>query len=70
MAGTGYSGYNGDNIPASAARLTNPQDVGIDTSGNVFIADGGNHRVRMVTVSTGIIATVAGNGVGGDTGDK
>jgi NHL repeat len=55
VADTGFSGYTGDNVPASAARLSNPQDVGIDTSGNIFIADGGNHRVRIVMGWLGIL---------------
>ncbi len=39
------------------------------TSGNVYIADYGNHRVRKVTVSTGIITTIAGTGTGSYSGD-
>ena len=67
VAGTGpgtfdKSGYNGDDIQATAAKLYNPVQVFLDTSGNIFISDLENHRVRKVTASTGIITTVAGTG--------
>ena len=38
--------------------------------GNVYIADQGNHRIRKVTVSTGIITTIAGTGTGSYSGDN
>ena len=56
------SGYNGDNILATAAKLNNPAKVAFDASGNMYIPDLLNYRVRMVTASTGIITTVAGTG--------
>ena len=37
--------------------------------GNVYIADESNQRIRKVTVSTGIITTIAGTGTGSDSGD-
>jgi DNA-binding beta-propeller fold protein YncE len=43
--------------------------VAVDSSGNIYIADRMNERIRMVTASTGIISTVAGNGTGGYSGD-
>jgi len=62
--GAGASGgggaYTGDNGPATAADLNGPFALAIDTVGNVFFADGYNHVVRKVTVSTGIISLVAG----------
>jgi trimeric autotransporter adhesin len=63
VAGNGrYRGYNGDGIAATSAWLFLPGGIAVDTSGNFFIADTWNHRIRKVTASTGIISTVAGNG--------
>lgn len=56
--------YNGDNIPANTAELNRPVDVALDAAGKVYIADAGTARIRKVTANTGIITTVAGNGVG------
>jgi hypothetical protein len=67
IAGTGTSGYNGDNIPASNAKLGGVQDICIDNSGNLYIADQVNFRVRKISTS-GIITTVAGNGSFSSTG--
>lgn len=53
----------GDNGPATSARLSTPQDAALDSSGNIFIADSSNGRIRKVTASTGIITTIAGNGL-------
>jgi YVTN family beta-propeller protein len=61
-------GYNGDGIAATAAQLNGPYSVAVDTSGNVFIADNGNNRLREVNTS-GLISTIAGNGTCGYTGD-
>lgn len=65
----GISGYGGDGGPAVDAMLDGPEAIAVDNDGNVFIADTTNCRVREVTVSTGIITTVAGNGNCGFTGD-
>ena len=69
MAGDGTIGYTGDGGLATSARLYYPQDVAVDASGNIYIADTINNRIRMVTKSTGIITTVAGDGTNGYTGD-
>ena len=69
FAGTGASGYRTDGVPANGTRLNAPNDVAVDTSGNVYIADTGNHRIRKVTPD-GKIQTVAGNGVAGFQGDS
>ncbi|MBO9541711.1 SBBP repeat-containing protein [bacterium] len=63
------SGYAGDGGAASAAQLSSPQGITLDGSGNVYIADSGNHRIRMVTKATGIMTTVAGDGNAAYTGD-
>jgi sugar lactone lactonase YvrE len=69
VAGTGTAGYNGDGIAATTAQLNNPNEVAFDTSGNLYIADWINHRVRKVNYSTGIITTIAGTGTAGFNGD-
>jgi sugar lactone lactonase YvrE len=69
IAGTGTAGYNGDGILATAAQLHNPETVCLDTAGNIYISDYFNNEIRKVTVSTGIITSVAGNGTGGYTND-
>jgi sugar lactone lactonase YvrE len=78
VAGTGPVGFlntefSGDNGPATSARLSDPNGVALDSRGNLYIADSGNGRVRLV--SNGIITTVAGGinggsvfGSGGDNG--
>ena len=62
VAGTGTRGYSGDNGLATIADITYPGGIAVDASGNVYIADSYNNRIRMVTKSTGVITTVAGTG--------
>ena len=69
VAGTGSFNFSGDGGVATAATLRSPSGLAFDTSGNLFILDAGNQRVRRVDTSTGIITTVAGNGVSGFAGD-
>ncbi len=68
VVGTGVSGFSGDGGPATAARMSQPLGVGFDGNGNMYIADGFNRRIRKVNPS-GIISTIAGNGISGTTGD-
>ena len=71
IAGTGTASYSGDNGAATSATLNYPFGVGIDTAGNVYIADTYNHRIRKVTISTGIITTFAGSSTSGSySGDN
>ena len=70
VAGTGVDGYSGDGGQAILARLSFPRTVSLDTYGNYFIVDTRNHRIRKVTVSTGVITTVAGNGREGSTAEN
>ncbi len=69
VAANGTSGASGDGGPAIAAQLASPAGVAVDASGNLFIADTQNRRVRKVAAD-GIITTVAGNGTGGFSGDN
>jgi sugar lactone lactonase YvrE len=69
VAGNGTYGYSGDGGPATKAELNYPQGVAVDASGNLFIADSHNGRIREVGTN-GIITTVAGKGgTGGFSGD-
>ena len=69
IAGTGEWGYGGDDGPATQAKLHNPRGVAVDGDGNVYIADGGNNRIRKVDAATGTISTIAGTGEEGYSGD-
>lgn len=64
VAGTGVAGYDAgqDGGAATSAQLNSPASVALDPLGNLYIADTGNHRVRKVVLSTGVITTYAGNG--------
>ena len=68
IAGTGGSGFSGDGGPAVAAQLKLPQGVAVDGTGNLYIADTDNHRIRQV-VPSGTITTIAGTGGSGYSGD-
>ena len=68
IAGTGAYGHTGDGGPATSATLANPAGVAVDTAGNVYIADSGNHAIRKISVN-GVITTIAGNGNPGYSGD-
>ena len=60
VAGTGVSGFRGDNGPASAAQLASPAGLAIAADGTLYMADSGNHRIRMVYPG-GIIVTLLGS---------
>ncbi len=70
VAGTGTPGYSGDNGPATAAALNYARGVALDGAGNLYIADELNQRIRKVAAATGIITTIAGNGIPGYAGDN
>ncbi|HYL38240.1 MAG TPA: SMP-30/gluconolactonase/LRE family protein [Bryobacteraceae bacterium] len=69
-AGTGVAGFAGDGGPANAALLDHPYGLAVDPTGNLYIADLGNARVRKVSLD-GAIQTIAGGGtiVPGGNGD-
>ena len=68
IAGNGFAGYSGDSGAPTSAQLNFPADLAVDPSGNLYIADAGNYVVR--SVSGGAIATIAGNGQDGYSGDS
>ena len=71
LAGNGTGGFGGDNGPATGAavELNHPYGIAIDSSGNVYISDFSNSRIRKITATTGNISTVAGSGTAGFSGD-
>jgi trimeric autotransporter adhesin len=62
-------GFSGDGGSAVSAKLDGPLGVAVDTSGNIYITDNGNFRIRKVTAASGDISTIAGTGTNGYTGD-
>ena len=67
-AGTGTAGFSGDGGAATAAKLDGPNGIAIDASGNMFIADFYNCRIRKISPA-GVITSIAGTGTPGYTGD-
>jgi sugar lactone lactonase YvrE len=68
-AGSGPQGYSGDGNLATSAQLNSPLGIAVDSAGNIYFADNGNSVIRKITVSTGNILTMAGNGSAGYSGD-
>ncbi|MBV8842441.1 MAG: hypothetical protein JO307_06485 [Bryobacterales bacterium] len=68
IAGQGTAAFTGDNVLATFSALNKPRGVAIDPSGNIYVADTDNNRIRKID-SHGIITTVAGTGVPGFSGD-
>ena len=60
VAGTGTAGFNGGNIPPTAAEIYGPSDMCVDSSGNFFIVDQGNACARQVLAATNLIQAFAG----------
>ena len=69
LAGTGNAGFTGEGGPAASARLNSPGGLAVDSTGNVYVADTLNDRVRRIALD-GTITTVAGAGVRGFSGDN
>ncbi len=68
IAGMGLMGFSGDGGPATSAQMASPFSVAVDASGNIYIGDRINARIRKVNTS-GIITTIVGSGLYGYTGD-
>jgi DNA-binding beta-propeller fold protein YncE len=69
VAGTGDMGHSGDDGPALDARLNNPFDLAFDPAGNLVFSDTFNHCLRRIDARAGGVATIAGNGTPGFSGD-
>jgi len=67
IAGTGEQGYSGDGGPATAAKLGGPKGLSLGRDGFLYVADTENHVVRRVDIRSGVIETVLGTGVRGNT---
>ncbi|MBM3933338.1 MAG: hypothetical protein FJ319_03400 [SAR202 cluster bacterium] len=69
VAGDGNAAFRGDGGQPTSASIRNPIAVTVDSSGNLYIADTGNHRIRRVSAGTGLISTIAGSGSESYSGD-
>ncbi len=69
IAGNGQAGFSGDGGQATEASFYNPRDIVFGPDNRLYVADELNHRVRAIDLTTGIITTVAGNGVAEFAGD-
>ena len=69
VAGNGVQGFSGDGGPALAAAIDTPSGLAVDGTGNLYLADTHNQRVRRVDAATGVITSVAGTGQPGFSGD-
>lgn len=70
VAGTGGTTFSGDGLPATDASISAPRGIVFDAAGNLYIADSGNHAIRMVSAATKLISTIAGTGALGYNGDN
>lgn len=68
VAGNNQQGYSGDTGNATSAQLSRPVGVTVDSKGQLYIADSGNSRIRLVSTD-GKITTIAGNGTATRAGD-
>ena len=66
--GTGSPGFSGDGGAATAAAIYGTYGITTDRSGNIYLGDNGNNRIRKITAA-GVISTIAGDGTGGFAGD-
>jgi GT2 family glycosyltransferase/sugar lactone lactonase YvrE len=62
LAGSGLATFDGDLKPAESAALNTPNGIAVAANGDIYIADSGNNRIRMVSAATGLIHTIAGTG--------
>jgi sugar lactone lactonase YvrE len=69
IAGSGVANFSGDNLPAVGAELSQPVSTAVDAQGNLYIAETGEKDVIRKVDASGVITTIAGNGVEGFSGD-
>ena len=69
VAGDSQWLYEGDNVQANAASIFLPSGLAVNAAGDLYLCDTNNNRVRRVDASSGLISTVAGNGISGNMGD-
>ena len=67
VAGNGLTGFSGDGVPATATSIWSTRGVAVDTSGNLYISDNGNARIRKVTYSLPVVPSVSITAMPGDT---
>jgi hypothetical protein len=65
----GHNGSSGDGGPATEAKIDGPKGVLFDRDWDMIITDSGNDKIRRVDAATGIITTIAGTGITGESGD-
>lgn len=70
VAGIGEKGFSGDGGPAIEAAFSGVRAVAVDKTGNLFVIDMNNHRIRRVDAETGVVTTIAGTGEVGYSGDN
>jgi sugar lactone lactonase YvrE len=71
ITGTGISGYSGDNGIAFNAKISSPYLITVDLpAGNIYFSDNFNHRIRKISIASGVISTFAGTGIGSYNGDN
>ena len=68
VAGTGVSGFSGEGVPATLAKVAGVRGIAVGRDGSLYLTEIGLHRVRRVTPD-GIIRTIAGTGTAGFSGD-
>ncbi|MDJ0646820.1 MAG: hypothetical protein QNJ57_12630 [Flavobacteriaceae bacterium] len=69
VAGTGRTGFSGEGLAASKAKLSNPLGLAVDKEDNLYVVDRGNNRIRKIDAESGLITTVVGTGKSGFSGD-
>ncbi|MEV5803286.1 Teneurin-2 [Streptomyces collinus] len=69
VAGTGSPARGAEGAAAVSAPLTNPRGIAVDSAGDLYIADSGNHRIRKITMADGKVHTFAGTGAATYDGD-
>ena len=70
IAGTGNASFSGDTTAATSASLALPHGLAMDPVGNLYLTDTANHRIRRIDATTGLITTIAGDGIQAFDGDN